>query len=87
VDLGTIHTIWTVLLVVIFVGIVLWAWNGRQQARFDRAARSVLDDEMDSRRLPLSPGGRGQGVKGEALREEPNVPHAASFTRGENNHG
>jgi cytochrome c oxidase cbb3-type subunit 4 len=45
VDLSTIHTIWTVLLLLIFIGIVLWAWNGRQKARFDHAARSVLEDE------------------------------------------
>jgi cytochrome c oxidase cbb3-type subunit 4 len=48
VDLGTIHTIWTVLLLLIFIGIVAWAWNSRQKARFDRAARSVLDEETVS---------------------------------------
>jgi cytochrome c oxidase cbb3-type subunit 4 len=48
VDLSTIHTIWTVLLLLIFIGIVLWAWNRRQKARFDRAARSILEDEAVS---------------------------------------
>jgi len=40
-----IHSIWTVLLLVIFIGIVLWAYSGKRKARFDEAARLPLDDE------------------------------------------
>jgi cytochrome c oxidase cbb3-type subunit 4 len=41
----TIHSIWTVLALVIFIGIVLWAYSGKRKARFDEAARLPLDDD------------------------------------------
>lgn len=41
----TIHAIWTVVLVIIFIGIIAWAWSGRRKADFDEAARLVLDDD------------------------------------------
>ena len=42
------HTVWTVLLVILFIGIVFWAWGrGRKQA-FDEAARLPLDDDSPS---------------------------------------
>lgn len=44
-DFGLIHIIWTVLLLVIFIGIVLWAWSGRRKQKFDVAARAPLEDE------------------------------------------
>lgn len=42
---ATIHSIWTVVLVIIFIGIVAWAWSGRRKADFDEASRLVLDDD------------------------------------------
>jgi len=39
------HGIWTLLLLVIFVGIALWAWSGRKKKDFDEAARIPLDDD------------------------------------------
>jgi cytochrome c oxidase cbb3-type subunit 4 len=41
----TIHSIWTVLALVIFIGIVLWAYSSKRKARFDEAARLPLDDD------------------------------------------
>ena len=40
-----IHIVWTVLLFVLFVGIVVWAWSGKRKKSFDRAARMPLDEE------------------------------------------
>ena len=42
----------TILMMVIFVGIVWWALGGRRRSRFDVAAHSVLqdDDAPDSMR-------------------------------------
>jgi len=40
-----LHTIWTVLLVIVFVGIVIWAWSGRRRERFEAAARLPLEDD------------------------------------------
>lgn len=41
-----LHGIWTVLLLLVFVGIVLWAWSGRRKRRFEQAARMPLDDDV-----------------------------------------
>ena len=39
------HSIWTVLVFIVFIGIVLWAYSGRRKNDFDEAARLVLDDD------------------------------------------
>jgi cytochrome c oxidase cbb3-type subunit 4 len=44
-DIGTIHSIWTVLLFTCFIGIVLWAYSKRQKSRFEEAANLVFADE------------------------------------------
>ncbi len=33
-----IHSIWTVVVLVIFLGIVAWAWSGKRKRDFDEAA-------------------------------------------------
>mgnify|MGYP001575267098 CR=1 FL=1 len=78
---GLIHSIWTVMLLLLFIGIIVWAWSGKRKQSFEQAARMPLDDEMDS--LPLIPTpspSRGEG-------SEPNALRAASFTCGEKKHG
>jgi cytochrome c oxidase cbb3-type subunit 4 len=45
VDLALVHSLWTVLLVVAFLGIVAWAWSSKQRSKFDKAARMPLEDE------------------------------------------
>jgi cytochrome c oxidase cbb3-type subunit 4 len=47
-SLATLHSIWTVLLVILFIGIVIWAWSGRSKKLFDDAARIPLEDEDTS---------------------------------------
>ncbi|OAN17904.1 cytochrome-c oxidase [Photobacterium jeanii] len=44
-DIGIVHTIWTIILFVSFIGIVVWAYSKRQKARFDEAANLVFADE------------------------------------------
>ncbi len=39
------HIIWTLLLLVIFVGIVMWAFSSRRKTDFDEAARLPLEDD------------------------------------------
>ena len=41
----TFHIIWTIVLLVLFIGIVLWAWSARRRKDFDEAARLPLDDD------------------------------------------
>jgi len=43
------HSIWTVMLFVIFIGIVAWAWSRRQKKRFDDAANIPFKDEDEHR--------------------------------------
>jgi cytochrome c oxidase cbb3-type subunit 4 len=43
------HSIWTVLLVIIFIGIVAWAFSAKRKHDFDAAARLPLDDEPEPR--------------------------------------
>jgi len=38
------HSIWTVVVFVVFIGITLWAWSSKNKQAFDEAARLPLDD-------------------------------------------
>ena len=42
-----IHAWWTVLLLVVFIGIVAWAYSGKRKKDFDEAARLALDDDPE----------------------------------------
>jgi cytochrome c oxidase cbb3-type subunit 4 len=44
-DFSMIHAVWTIVLMVLFIGIVLWAWSGKNKARFDAAARLPFDED------------------------------------------
>jgi cytochrome c oxidase cbb3-type subunit 4 len=41
--MGVIQSIWTVVAMVIFISIGLWAWSGRRKDEFDDAANLPLD--------------------------------------------
>ncbi len=48
-DAAVFHGLWTGALLVIFIGIVVWAWSGKRKRDFDEAAHIPLDDdEMDT---------------------------------------
>lgn len=40
-----IHSIWTVVLFFVFLGIVVWAYSSGRKKDFDEAARLALDDD------------------------------------------
>ncbi len=40
-----IHSIWTVVVLVIFLGIVAWAWSGRRKRDFDEAANLPFEHD------------------------------------------
>jgi cytochrome c oxidase cbb3-type subunit IV len=47
-------TIMTVVMFVVFLGIVAWAWSGKQRDRFDAASQLPLEEELkltDSRQF------------------------------------
>ena len=46
-DAAVLHGLWTGALLVIFIGIVVWAWSGKRKGGFDEAARIPLDDDEE----------------------------------------
>ncbi|MEJ5211422.1 MAG: cbb3-type cytochrome c oxidase subunit 3 [Burkholderiales bacterium] len=44
-DINDLRSLMTVVSLLTFVGIVLWAWSSRRKAAFDEAARLVFDEE------------------------------------------
>ena len=46
-DSGTLQGLATVLALLAFVGVVWWAWSGRQKQKFDQAARMPLEEDSD----------------------------------------
>ena len=109
---GLIHSVWTVMMFALFIGIIVWAWSTKRKKQFDEAARLPLEDD-DNHSLPPSPRGRGQEQRvpldptpspsrgegaltptplpqageGSSVRPEPSALPAASYARGEKNHG
>ncbi len=39
------HLFWTIALMVIFIGIALWAWSAKRSADFEEAAKLPLDND------------------------------------------
>lgn len=46
-DTALFHSIWTVVMFVLFIGIWAWAWSSRRKGAFDAAARLPLEDDND----------------------------------------
>lgn len=44
--MGTLLSIWTVIVLILFVGIVIWAWHGKNRESFRQAARIPLEEEQ-----------------------------------------
>ncbi len=44
-DWGTVSGIITAVLLIVFLGIVFWAYSRKRRGDFDEAARLPLDDE------------------------------------------
>lgn len=44
-EVATFHVIWTIVILVVFLGIVFWAWSGKRKKSFDEAARLPLEDD------------------------------------------
>lgn len=40
-----VQSIWTIVVMVIFFGIILWAFSRKRKSEFDDAARLPLDDD------------------------------------------
>ena len=47
-SLTLIQSIWTIVVMVTFLGIVAWAYSSKRKSSFDEAARLPFDDEPAS---------------------------------------
>ncbi len=76
-DIVLFHSIWTVLLLVLFIGIWAWAWSKKRKGAFDAAARQPLEED-DVQGSTSVARGRMPGAT-----DDLNLP----THRGEKNHG
>lgn len=60
-DINTLRSVITVLLFLVFIGIVWWAYSDRRKEAYDEAARIPLDDESPV--LPKMQGNEKQEEK------------------------
>jgi cytochrome c oxidase cbb3-type subunit 4 len=44
-DMNTIRGLITAVLILVFLGIVAWAWSARRKSDFDAAARLPLEED------------------------------------------
>lgn len=44
-DINSLRSIVTVIALVLFIGIVVWAWSGKNKARFDEAANLPFEQD------------------------------------------
>lgn len=44
-DVNTLRSVVTVVALICFIGIVLWAWSGRNKAEFDHAAQLPFEQD------------------------------------------
>ena len=48
-DLTFIQSVWTIVIMVVFIGIVLWAWSGKRKKDFDDAANIPFNEDGPSK--------------------------------------
>jgi cytochrome c oxidase cbb3-type subunit IV len=48
-DINTVYGLITLVLLILFIGIVFWAYSGRRKADFDEAAQLALTENRDRR--------------------------------------
>lgn len=45
-DISLIQSIWTVVVMVLFVGIVLWAYSGKRRADFEKMGNIPFEEDQ-----------------------------------------
>ena len=46
-DFATFNGLYTLFLILVFVGVFLWAYSKKQKKTFDDIANSILDDDQE----------------------------------------
>lgn len=47
-DFATFNGLYTLFLIIIFVGLIFWAYSKKQKKSFDAMANSIFDEPQDS---------------------------------------
>ena len=47
-DFATFNGLYTLFLIVIFVGLILWAYSKKRKKAFDDIANSIFDEDQDT---------------------------------------
>ncbi|MGL5030588.1 MAG: cbb3-type cytochrome oxidase subunit 3 [Aeromonas sp.] len=55
-DYGTFRGLYTLLLMIIMIGIIVWAYSKRQKQGFDEAANLIFADDDQPKRDDSLPG-------------------------------
>lgn len=45
--MSTALSIWTVVVTIIFIGIVIWVWSGRNREKYEQAAQIPFNEGND----------------------------------------
>ena len=45
--MSLIFSIWTVIVLILFIGIVVWAWSNNKKTEFDAAAMIPFNEDED----------------------------------------
>ena len=45
-DMTQFHSLWTVVVLATFIGIIIWAFSKKRHSAFDEAARLPLEDDQ-----------------------------------------
>ena len=44
-DYTFVQSIWTVIAMIVFIGVVIWAYSSRRKSEFEKASRMACDDD------------------------------------------
>ncbi|HEY5716219.1 MAG TPA: cbb3-type cytochrome c oxidase subunit 3 [Psychromonas sp.] len=47
-DFATFNGLYTLFLIVIFVGLILWVFSNKHKKSFDQIANSIFDEDQDT---------------------------------------
>jgi len=61
-DYATFNGLYTLFLIVIFVGLILWAYSKKHKKSFDDIANSIFDEDQDTTKYE-SRSGQHTGAK------------------------
>jgi len=50
-----LQSLWSIVVLITFIGIVWWAYSGKRKSAFDEAARLPFDDDAPGANDPASP--------------------------------